>query len=66
MTIKVSLDDGESWPEEHQLLIDSGGGRGYSCMTKIDDKHVGILYEGSQADLIFQVFSIDEILKGDN
>ncbi|MBT3383457.1 MAG: exo-alpha-sialidase [Prolixibacteraceae bacterium] len=64
MTIKVSLDDGETWPEKHQLLIDFGGGRGYSCMTKVDDKHVGILYEGSQADLIFQVFSVDDILKG--
>lgn len=66
MTIKVSLDDGETWPEKHQLLIDSGGGRGYSCMTKIDDKHIGILYEGSQADLIFQVFAVEEILKGNN
>ncbi len=66
MTIKVSLDDGETWPEKHQLLIDSGGGRGYSCMTKIDDKHVGILYEGSQTDLIFQSFAIKDILKGNN
>lgn len=64
MTIKVSLDDGTTWPAEHQLLIDSGSGRGYSCMTKVDDKHVGILYEGSQADLIYQVFSIDEIMNG--
>ncbi|TKG91485.1 exo-alpha-sialidase [Puteibacter caeruleilacunae] len=64
MTIKVSLDDGNTWPEKHQLLIDSGGGRGYSCMTKIDDSHIGILYEGSQADLIFQVFSIEEIMSG--
>lgn len=64
MTIKVSFDDGETWSEEHQLLIDSGSGRGYSCMTKIDDKHIGILYEGSQADLIFQKFSLEEILNG--
>lgn len=62
MTIKVSLDDGETWPEKYHRLIDSGSGRGYSCMTKIDDKHFGILYEGSQADLIFQKFSIDKIL----
>lgn len=64
MTIKISLDDGKSWPEKHQLLIDSGGGRGYSCMTKIDDHHIGILYEGSQADLIFQKFAIKDILQG--
>lgn len=64
MTIKVSFNEGETWPAEHQLLIDAGWGRGYSCMTKIDDKHIGILYEGSQADLTFQKFSIEEILKG--
>jgi len=64
MTIKISLDDGETWPEEHQLLIDTGSGRGYSCMTKIDDENIGILYEGSQADLIFQVFSIEKIMGG--
>jgi sialidase-1 len=63
ITIKVSLDDAQTWPERYHRLIDSGSGRGYSCMTKIDDKHFGILYEGSQADLIFQKFSIDEILK---
>jgi len=63
MTIKVSLDDGFTWPEKYHFLIDSGHGRGYSCLTRIDDKHFGILYEGSQADLIFQKFSIDEILK---
>jgi sialidase-1 len=62
MTIKISLDDGETWPEKHQLLIDTGGGRGYSCMTKIDDENIGILYEGSQADLIFQIFSIEKIM----
>lgn len=63
MTIKVSLDDGESWREKN-LLIDSGWGRGYSCMTKIDERHIGILYEGSQADMTFQKFSVDEILNG--
>src|SRR5660397_56602 len=38
-------------------------GRGYSCMTKIDDKNLGILYEGSQADLTFQIIPINEIIQ---
>jgi len=62
MTIKVSLDDGKTWPEKCYRLIDSVSGAGYLCMTKTDDKPVGILNDGSQADLIFQKFSIDEIL----
>lgn len=61
-TIKVSFDDGNTWPEEYWLLIDSGRGRGYSCLTSIDEKHIGILYEGSQADMTFQKFSLEEII----
>ena len=48
---------------QYNLLLDAKGGRGYSCLTKIDDKHIGILYEGSQADLTFQIISIDEIIR---
>jgi len=63
MTIKLSKDEGDNWPEEHQLLIDEGSGRGYSCMTSIDEETIGILYEGSQADLVFQRIKIKDLLK---
>ena len=63
MTIKVSKDDGSSWPEKYWFLLDAGRGRGYPCMTQVDDEHVGILYEGSQADLVFEKIHIDEIIK---
>lgn len=63
MSIKVSLDNAESWNEEHFTLIDSGKGQGYSCLTKVDDEHVGILYEGSGADLVFQAFHINELIR---
>lgn len=63
MSIKVSFDDGESWDTTKTLLLDEGNGRGYSCMTKVDDHTIGILYEGSQADMTFQLISIDNIVK---
>jgi sialidase-1 len=63
MTIKVSFDDGKTWPEEHWLLLDEGRGRGYSCLTSVDEQHIGILYEGSQADMIFQKIPLKELLK---
>lgn len=66
MTIKASLDDGNTWPEEYWLLLDMLRGRGYPNMTRIDDRHVGILYEGSQADLVFERISLDEILHKDD
>ncbi|GAB5554245.1 MAG: exo-alpha-sialidase [Saprospiraceae bacterium] len=61
MTIKMSSDEGMTWDEKHFLLIDEGRGRGYSCMTSIDEKTIGILYEGSQADLIFQRIKLSDL-----
>ena len=63
ITIKASLDNGNTWPEKYQLLLDEGRGNGYSCLTGVDNDHIGILYEGSQADLVFQKIPIMDILK---
>jgi sialidase-1 len=62
MTVKASTDDGLTWSEKYFTLIDEGRGRGYSCLTTIDENTVGILYEGSQADLVFQRLSLKEIM----
>lgn len=63
ITIKASLDDGQSWPEAHQVLLDQKRGWGYSCLTMIDEDHLGILYESSQAHMTFQIIRVDEIIK---
>lgn len=62
-TLKLSLDDGLSWPEANWLLLDEWNGNGYSCITSIDQETIGVLYEGSQADLVFQQIKLSEILK---
>jgi sialidase-1 len=62
-TMKVSFDDGMTWPEEYQVLLDEGRGRGYPSISRVDDQHVGIVYEGSRADLVFEKLSLDELLK---
>lgn len=62
-TIQVSFDDGRSWPSKYHLLLDEGRGRGYPSITRVDDQHVGIVYEGSQADLVFEKISLNELLK---
>ena len=62
ITIKASLDNGETWPHQTQLLLDEEPGRGYSCMSMIDAETVGILYEGSQADMTFQSVKLKDIL----
>ncbi|MCK4679431.1 MAG: exo-alpha-sialidase [Bacteroidales bacterium] len=62
-TLKVSFDDGMTWPEKYWLLLDEGNNRGYSCLTSIDENTIGIFYEGSQADMTFESISLNEIIK---
>lgn len=52
MTLRMSLDDGTTWPAEKQILLDEKGGA-YSSLVMVDDRTLGILYESSRADLVF-------------
>jgi len=62
ITVKASKDEGLTWANSHQVLLDDQKGWGYSCMTKIDEKNLGILYESSQAHMTFQILPISEII----
>ena len=59
-TVRASSDLGMTWP--YALLLDEEGGWGYSSMAMIDDRTVGILYEGSTSQLVFQAVRISDIL----
>lgn len=61
MTIKASMDLGESWPDKHGLLLDERGTYGYSALTRIDAETIGILYEGIR-DLYFVRIPVKDIL----
>ena len=61
MTIQASEDKGVTW--SHSLLIDAGGSLGYSCLTMIDNATVGILYESSRGDILFQAIPLTDIVK---
>lgn len=54
ITIQASSDQGLTWPEKQRVFLDEGQGRGYSSLVMIDDETVGILYESSRANLVFQ------------
>lgn len=62
MTIKASMDLGETWPSAHQLLLDERYGYGYSSLTQIDEKTIGILYEGKR-ELHFLRVPVTDIIK---
>ncbi len=57
--LRASSDGGLTWP--HSLLLDEGQGWGYSCMTLIDDDTLGILYEGSPAQIVFQAVKLRDL-----
>jgi sialidase-1 len=57
MTIQRSLDDGKTWSTK--LLLDTKGGA-YSSLVMIDKDHLGILYESSTADMIFQKIPLSD------
>ena len=61
ITIKSSNDDGETWKGK-KILLDELRGAGYSCITSIDKNHIGVLYEGSQCNMVFQVINIKEFM----
>ena len=63
ITIKASLDDGMTWKEVNQVLLDEDEGWGYSCLTMVDPETVGILYESSVAHLTFQTVPLKDIVK---
>ncbi|MEE4178476.1 MAG: sialidase family protein [Bacteroides sp.] len=60
MTIKASLDGGNTWPESKQILLNEAYGNGYSCMTMVDDRTIGIVYEGVK-ELYFQKIPVKEL-----
>ena len=62
ITIKASDDDGKTWNKLPHHTIYSDNNFGYSCMTIIDNKYIGILYEGN-GDLYFQKIAISEFIK---
>ena len=61
-SIQVSFDEGRTWPPERRLLLDEGRGAGYPSLSRVGAEHVGIVYEGSGAHIVFEKISLDELL----
>lgn len=61
-SIRVSFDDGQTWPEERRILLDEGRGAGYPSLAQLDPETIGIVYEGSQSHLVFQRIPLAELL----
>lgn len=57
MTVRMSLNDGKTWSK--QIVLDKNGGA-YSSLVMVNSRTVGILYESSRADLVFQTIGLEE------
>ena len=57
MTVQMSLNDGKTWTRK--IHLDDKGGA-YSSLVMVDCQTLGILYESSRADLIFQTIQLAE------
>jgi sialidase-1 len=63
ITLQASFDDGKTWPVNKHILLDELSGRGYSCITSVDNNTIGVLYESSQAQLVFQSINLKDIIE---
>lgn len=62
-TVRLSLDEGESWPVSRTL---EAGSFAYSCLTVLPDKTIGCLYESDEYRTItFARFSLEWLMQGD-
>ena len=62
ISVKASLNKGETWLPANQALVDERASYGYSSLTKIDDNTIGLLYEGIK-DLYFVSIPVKDIIK---
>lgn len=62
LTIKASLDHGETWVLANQLMVDPRPSYGYSSLVQLDEKTIGILYEGV-GELFFAKYPVAEIIQ---
>ena len=62
ITLKVSFDDGKTWPDDKKILLDEYPGFGYSCITSVNESTIGVFYESSQAQMVFQRIKLEELL----
>ncbi|MBP8255733.1 MAG: exo-alpha-sialidase [Opitutaceae bacterium] len=61
LSLKISRDQGLSWPRKWELKFDSRAGSGYSCLAEAGTDHIGILYEG-KCEINFVRIPLSDVL----
>lgn len=61
MTLRLSTDDGQTWPRKLQELYDSRSCYGYSSLAPVGKEHLAVLYEGRDT-MYFLRFQLNELI----
>ncbi len=62
MTVRLSYDEGRTWPVAKLI---NAGGSGYSCLTVLPDRTIGLLYEKQATrGITFARFTLDWLTDG--
>ncbi len=62
-TVRISTDEGETWKYSREIEPESFA---YSCLTKLQNGNVGLLYETSHShDIVFVEFTTNWVKEGD-
>jgi hypothetical protein len=59
MTLKVSLDFEATWT--HKIEVHKEGSA-YSDLVQIDDRNLGLFYEQDFKKIVFEVFTLEDLL----
>ena len=59
-TLRASTDLGMTWP--FSMMLDEEFGWGYGCIAPVDEETVGVLYESSTAQIVFQKIKIRDLV----
>ena len=61
LRITWSDDEGNTW--NNGPVVNSGVSFGYSCLTSVNESTIGILWEGTDAQMMYKAIPLEEILQ---
>ena len=61
LRIKWSDDEGNTW--NNGPIVNAGNSFGYSCLTSVNESTVGILWEGTDAQMMYKAIPLEEIIQ---
>ena len=64
MTVRLSYDEGSTWPKS-KLLYE--GSAAYSCLSRLPDGNIGLIYERDEyRKITFAGFTLEWLTDGDD